>query len=567
MNMRIGGLASGMDIDQLVSDLIRAERTKVDKVYQERTLASWQQEAYQEVNRVFANFILDSKKELGLTRTTSSGTLLSSGVSSLDWVKAATLSNAGIASVQASAEAVAGSYQLQVHQLASNWSAASGSAISTGAKDNLATQFGLNAETDILNFTITTNLGELTIYKEKEDLSNVTINDLVKEINAANIGVTAMYDAQLDRFFLQTKNTGSNNTLQITDESVLTDGRKFLTGSENILNLQYLDDAGVSHDVADAAVYSGKDALLDFGAAKGITQSSNNFMLNNVNITLKATGAATLEVATNVEGIIAKVSDFVEKYNAFIDKINGELGEERYKDYRPLTDEQRDQLSEKQEEQWEEKAKSGLLRNDEILVRTLNTVRVGLYEEVSGVVGSFAHLTELGITTESYARGSRGGKLQINTAKLTEAINKDPEGVLELLFKKPDDSLALKNESSLTPEQIREKRSQSGIITRLYDNLIAGMKDVIHKAGPGSDGDLHRNVSSNILLDFVVEHGSISKIDKWIDDFTDKIKRLEDILLQREDRYWRQFTAMEKAIQMMNEQSLWLSQQFGGGGF
>ena len=90
---------------------------------------------------------------------------------------------------------------------------------------------------------------------------------------------------------------------------------------------------------------------------------------------------------------------------------------------------------------------------------------------------------------------------------------------------------------------------------------------MINKAGPGSDGDLHRNVSSNILLDFVVEHGSISKIDKWIGDFTDKIKRLEDILLQREDRYWRQFTAMEKAIQMMNEQSLWLSQQFGGGGF
>ena len=202
-------------------------------------------------------------------------------------------------------------------------------------------------------------MGELTIYKEKEDLSNVTINDLVKEINAANIGVTAMYDAQLDRFFLQTKNTGSNNTLQITDESVLTDGRKFLTGSENILNLQYLDDAGVSHDVADAAVYSGKDALLDFGAAKGITQSSNNFMLNNVNITLKATGAATLEVATNVEGIIAKVSDFVEKYNAFIDKINGELGEERYKDYRPLTDEQRDQLSKSRKSNGRKRRKAG----------------------------------------------------------------------------------------------------------------------------------------------------------------------------------------------------------------
>lgn len=562
MNMRIGGLASGMDIDQLVSDLIRAERTKVDKVIQDRTLASWQQEAYQEVNRVFANFILDTKKELGLTQTTSSGTLLSSSVSSLDWVKTANLSNVGIASAQASAGAVTGSYQLQVHQLASNWSAASGSAVSVGAKDNLATQFGL-ADTDTLDFTITTNLGSLTI--NKTDLSNVTMTDLVKEINAANIGVTAIYDAQLDRFFLQTKNTGSNNTIQITDQSVLADGSKFITGSENKLKLQYLDAAGVSHDVADNTVYNGEDALFDFGAAKGITQTSNTFTLNNVNFTLKATGTATLEVATNVEGITAKISDFVQKYNEFIDKINGELGEQRYKDYRPLTDEQREQLSDKQEELWEEKAKSGLLRNDEILARTLNTVRVGLYEEVSGVAGSFAQLTEIGITTERYARGTRGGKLAIDTRKLTEAINKDPEGVLELLFKKPDDSLSLKNESDLTSEQIKEKRSQSGIITRLYDNMIAGMKDVIEKAGPGSDSDLHRNVSSTILLDFVVEHGSISKLDEDIDDMLERIDRLEMLLTQKEDRYWRQFTAMEKAIQMMNEQSLWLSQQFGGG--
>ena len=72
-------------------------------------------------------------------------------------------------------------------------------------------------ETDTLNFTITTNLGSVTI--NKTDLSNVTLDDIVKEINQADIGVVAMYDQSSDRFFLQTKHTGSDNWIQISDES------------------------------------------------------------------------------------------------------------------------------------------------------------------------------------------------------------------------------------------------------------------------------------------------------------------------------------------------------------
>lgn len=562
MNMRIGGLASGMDIDQLVSEMMRAERTRVDKVTQNKELLSWRQEAYQEVNRLFANFILETKKEFGLSKTTTSGALLSGSVNSLDWVKKASLSNEELATLKANANAVTGSYELQVHRLASNWSSASGEAVSVGAKDNLATQFGL-AETDTLDFTITTNLGTVTI--NKTDLSNVTMNDLVKEINQADIGVVAMYDATADRFFLQTKNTGSNNTVQITDHSVLTGGGSFISGSNNKLNLQYLDTAGESHDVTDGAVYGGVDALIDFGAAKGITQHGNNFTLNNINFTLKETGTAKLEVATDVEGMLAKIKGFVDKYNELVDKINGELGEKKYSDYLPLTDEQREAMTEDQIKKWEEKAKSGLLRNDMILARTMSSARSGLYEEVAGISGIFAQLTEIGITTESYAKGSRGGKLVIDDQKLVEAIEKDADSVLELLFKKPDSSLTVKQESQMTAEEIQEKRSQSGLITRLYDNLIAGMKDVIVKAGPGNDIELHRNVSSTMLLDFVVDYGSISMLEDDMDDLTKKINTLEIYLAKREERYWNQFTAMEKAIDRMNQQSAWLAQQFGGG--
>jgi flagellar hook-associated protein 2 len=567
-NMRIGGLASGMDIDQLVQDMMKAERTRVDVVEQNKQMLLWRQEAYHDANKLLANFILDSKKAFGLSQTTASGALQNTGVQTLDWVKTAAVANTDVADVKALSGAVQGTYNLKVTRLASNWSAASSGSISAGErKDNLVNQLGLAAD-DVIDFTITTKQGEVRI--NKTDLRYVSIFDVVNEINQANIGVKAVYDYSLDRFFLQTTNTGSEKTIIIKDESTFTDGENiitgnFITGSENKLKLQYLDGEGVSQAVADSTTYAGEDALFNLGAATGLTQSTNNFTVNDVQITLKEVGATSLNVATNVQGVYEKITAFVEQYNEVIDKLNTELGAKRYADYKPLTAEQREAMSEKQIEKWEEKAKSGLLKNDPEIERTLRAMRSGLYEEVDGVKGIYNQLTQIGISTESYVSGSRGGKLVINSVKLTEAIAQDADSVIECFFKTPDRSLTIKPESQMTSGEIKEKRSQSGLITRLYDNAIAGMKNVITRAGIGSDSDLYRNVNSTILLDFVVDHGSISMLDRDVVRLDQRIRTLNQYLSKRETRYWKQFTAMEKAVNQMNQQSAWMAQQFGGG--
>lgn len=564
-SLRIGGLASGMDIDQLVADMMKAERKRVDVVEQNKTLLQWRQESYQNLNRLVANFILDSKKSLGLSQTTTSGTLFNTSVNSLDWVKTASVSNSSIANVKAYSGAVQGTYDLKVIRLASNWSAASSETISVGERiDNLVEQFGLSAD-DTLDFTITTDQGSVNI--NKTNLEFVSIHDIVNEINQADIGVKAVYDYNLDRFFLQTIQTGANSTISITDNSTLTSGGKFITGSENKLKLQYVDAEGVSQDLLDNTTYAGEDALIDFGAAKGITQSTNTVLVNNLTITLKETGTTTIKVDTNVSGIYEKVTAFVEQYNEMIDKLNAELSAKRYSDYKPLTDEQREEMSEKQIEMWEEKAKSGLLKDDMLLEKMLRSMREGLYEAVAGVTGKYNHLTNIGISTEGYASGSRGGKLVIDSVKLTQAIEKDADSVMELLFKTPDRRLALKSESQLTAEELKEKRSQSGLITRLYDNAIAAMKDVINRAGTGNDTELYRNVSSTMLIDFVSDYGSISNIERDIKRLNNRIDTLNQYLMKRETQYWNQFMAMEKALNQMNQQSAWLAQQFGGGGF
>ena len=559
MVLRIGGLASGLDIDTMVNELMKAQRTRVVQLEQDKQILQWKQENYHEVNKTFANFILNTKSSFGLTTTTSTGTLVNMTVNNLDWVKSASISDSDVASVTAYANAVQGSYLINVDRLAENWTSASQDTISIGDTGNLSTQFGLDPA-DTINFTITTNLGSVTV--NKTNLDTVSLSTVINEINNANIGVKAIYDADVDRFFLQTTNTGEDNTIEITDSSTLTGGVKFLTGSTNVLKLKYLDATDTLQDISDGITYGGINAQIDFGAALNITKSSNTFTLNNICFTLNSTGSATVTVATNVAGVYEKITEFVEAYNEMIETVRSELTETRYSDYRPLTDEQREKLTDTQIEQWETKAKSGLLKNDMLVGNILGTVRSGMYQAVSGVTGLFDELVDIGISTETYSSGSLGGKLVIDRAKLTAAIEDNVDSVLELFFKQPSEELRTMSESSMTAEQISQKRSESGLINRLYDNLIAGMKQVVYKSGVGDNADLYRNVNSLILIEFVSQYGSISYLDNDISRLDDRIELFNERLTIIEERYWRQFTAMETAISQMNQQSAWLAMQF-----
>ena len=555
-NMRIFGLASGMDIDQIVKDLMKAERVRVDKAEQDKQILKWRQELYNELNKDFANFILDTKKDFELTKTTSTGSLINNSLSSLKWVKKASSSDETIAGASSTASAIDGTYSVHVEKLASNFSAAS--ANSLGELKSLKDQFGL-ADGDVIQFTITSKDGVANTFKYSgSDLTDKTIKDIVADINnfkdADNktLGVKAVYDENINRFFLQTTETGSSKGFTITKHADAT--VDFITGGAG---------SKLGLNLISGTEYSGQDGEIDFAGANKIAISTNQLTINGINLDLKKVGDITVKVDTDIDSVYDKISKFVEKYNELVDKINSKLTEKQYRSFTPLTAEQKEAMSEKEVELWEEKAKSGLLKNDLILSRTMQNVRSWMYEGVQGVTGVFDHLTEIGITTEKYVSGSAGGKLVIDETKLKEAIRDNADSVIELLFKESTSVSTSASENTLSKEDIQTKRRESGIITRLYDNLIAGMKDVIDKAGPGDSSTLYRNVKSNLLIDFVTEHGSISLLDKDISNIDKKLDDLNDYLLRTEDRYYKKFTAMEKAIQQMNSQSSWLAQQLG----
>lgn len=93
--------------------------------------------------------------------------------------------------------------------------------------------------------------------------------------------------------------------------------------------------------------------------------------------------------------------------------------------------------------------------------------------------------------------------------------------------------------------------------------MINGMKDIVRRSGTGEDANLFRSIQSNMLIDFVTKQGSISILDKELTDINKRIANEERLLIGRENRYWNQFTAMEKALEKMNQQSSWLMGQLG----
>ena len=523
-NMRISGLSSGMDIDQMVEKLMQAQRTKVDKIKQTRQQVEWQRTDYQTVNnslRTLRDLTYNMKLQ---------GTYLA---------KKAASSNESAVSATASVTATPGSYTVSVANLAQGLTRGSQNAVfeesnPDGTTKTLSAQFATLPAGNI-TFTLAGKLGTDGITRNSHaftiDTTTTTINTLASEINkySESLGITASYDSVNNRFFLTTNGTGSQYGIGVSadSDSLLSSGTGLPADSKLQLNIQ-----------TGAAAQLGQNAQYSFGDASNMTNSTNTVLVNGITLNLKQGGgvSSTITVSRDVDTVYNSIKTFIEKYNTTIDLVNKEISEEKYRDYLPLTDAQKEQLSEKQQEQWEERAKSGMLRNDSYLNGLINRVRSATSTIVSGIeavnvdgkVVTHSSLASIGIVTGYY---TEGGKLYLNNdgADLKRAIEADPDGVMKLF----------NNNSAVS--------SEKGIAQRLYDVLDKGMDDIIDTAGAGSVTSLRDN----------------SVFGKKLRYLDNQVAEWDKRLTQMEERYYNQFTAMENALNRLNSQSAWLSQQFG----
>lgn len=375
-----------------------------------------------------------------------------------------------------------------------------------------------------------------------------SLNNMFTTINRANAGVSMFYDSGTDKVVAMRSETGNFNPDgdEIEFLSVARDANgnimrdvngDILRDEENEQKSSFFQDVlGLGADIEG----TGTDASFRINGLE-TTRKSNTFTLNGVTFTLKKDSyvdgvnlgdTATISTNTDTDSIVETITDFVNKYNEMIDKINGKLSEERYKSFAPLTDEEKSALSDKEIERWEEKAKSGMLRRDMTLSNAIDKMRVNLYSEVvsndvTKTNPNYNQLTEIGITTSK--NYSDRGKLEINEDKLRAAIEDDPEAIYQLFMADGESS------------------SEQGLARRLRDTIQSTVKSIEERAG-----NTYRTAQSYTM-------------GKQIKDYEDQIYQFEKRLVAMEQRYWNQFNAMEKAMQNLNNQSNMLYSYLGLG--
>ena len=369
----------------------------------------------------------------------------------------------------------------------------------------------ITSQQNYFSFGLTTHTSKGQIDEKFLIQGSESLNSVMSKVNNSKLGVTMFYDSYSDKVTMTRKETGVYN--ENGQEIEFTDG-DFLT---QVLGFQNGDSG--NYIKAENATFT----------VNGLETSrqSNTFSINGVTFTLKKTTdmPVTINVNNDNDALFENIKNFVDKYNELVEKIEKKLSEPKYKDYLPLTDDEKEELSETQQEKWENMAKSGILRNDSILSGLITQMRTAIYSAVNqdDLDSAMKSLSAIGITTTA---DFTTAKLEINESKLKAAIEKDPNSI-ELLF----------NGTGATD-------GQKGVIQRLYDKVNATMDQLKERAGN----------SYSVNNQFT--------IGRQLDDLDDRIERFEDRLADLETRYYSQFTAMEQAIQKANSQAAYLAQFF-----
>ncbi|MBU3126678.1 flagellar filament capping protein FliD [Clostridium tagluense] len=642
--MRITGMASGLDTDTLIKQMMKPYNMRVDKMKQDRQVVAWKQELYRDIlsdttnitDTYFNNLKSDTNM---LSKNTYSGFDVTAASS--DPTKSAG------ASATASVGAVAGNYSVEVMNLAET-AKIDGAAINESSdpfdfakwqgkiitfkvggaeesitidnippvtdreslvaniNDKLAKQPALagkinvsegtkggikfnaltNDSVKVVSTTVademsnligkvinpnkyTTKLSDLGIvdggkltfdYKDANGVTkkseitvskDATISQLIDEVNTGTSGAVKLNFSELtNQFNIETLQTGSSASLKVTEDGpggVLTNLKLNSTKGADGVVIPYVN----------GSLIAGKDATVKItppgigAVATTVTKPGNNFFIDGVNYTITKEGITNITVAGNSQKPYDKIKGFIDKYNELVDKVSQKTGEKKQYKYLPLTDEQRTAMKEDEIKQWETKAKVGLLKGDSNLDNMLTSMRRAFYE---GVEDAGISLSEIGLSTSKDI--SQRGKIIIDEKKLKSAIETKGEQVANLFTKKSTTYPLYNTDATSTEKSTRNK--EQGIFQKINDIIQDytrtsrnnnGKKGILlEKAGIKGDPTEFKSLLSEDII----------KKDAKI---TEMIKNLA----ARENSFYLKFSKLEVAMNKLNSQSSWLTQQLGGG--
>ncbi len=499
MAIRISGMASGMDTEAMVQDLVKAYKTKGSNYTKQQKRAELKQDAWKSLNKKIKNFATKYATNMQYSSYYAS--------------KKTTVSDSSKASVMASEGAVTGSQELEVLETAKT-------AYLTGAK----VKEGTTGDTTIGSLIGDESFEAKTISVNGQSFDitpDMTVNEFVSRLNTAGLNVN--FDENNGRLFVSAKKSGTEGEFKF--EASSTEGNKALMALGLVADPDKVGTEGYEGPVKIA----GEDARIKLNGAE-FKSSSNTFNINGLTITAKekTDGKITINTDTDYDAVYDKVKSFIKDYSELINEMTKLYNAPANKGYDPLTDDEKEALSDSEVKKWEDKVNESLLRRDGNLSSLSSILRTSMSQTFE-IGGKTYGLSTFGINTLSYFAAPEDERNAFhidgdpddpetsgNADKLKAAIASDPEAVTQLFSK-----LA---QNMYTKLQEFSKSSSSRSYGSFYDDKQ--MKDDITKYE--------------------------SKVTKW-DDYVKSV----------EDRYYKQFAKMESAMATLNSQQSYISSMFG----
>ena len=490
MAIRITGLNSGLDTESIITELVKAKKTSVDKLKKEQTKLSWKIDAWKGLNTKIVNLWKNTVDRL---RYDSAYTKKKSTVSD------------GVLSVVAGANAANGVQTASVESIAK-------AAYLTGGKLQTADGGKVSGDTKLTDlglevgktFSVTAE-GKTTEIEITEDM---TMKDLVSSLK--EIGLTVNFDEGQQRLFINSKETGKAHDFSFDgDEDVLKTLGLVADGTE---------DGAVKVEASNAVLYlNGAKFESDTNTFQinGSTYTVNDVSEKNADGSLKETKITTTD---DYDGIYDTIKTFLTEYNALINEMDKLYNADSSKGYDPLTSEEKEALSESEIEDWENKIKDSLLRKDS----SLNSVIMSMTTAMAGSVtvnGKTMYLSDFGIKTLGYFNAEDNEKHAYHIdGDLTDASTSGNADLLKSMI-------------ASDPEAVKS------FFTQLANNLYTSMSSSMARI---PDLKSYQKVYNDKAL------------DKEMEDYKTKIQEAEEKLAAYEDKWYEKFAAMETALSKLS---------------
>lgn len=547
--MRLSGLASGMDTDTMVQNLMRVERLPLDRLYQQRQLLEWRRDDYRDITntlRVFKEEYMDVLKSDTNMLSPNYFKKFTSTVTD----ELGKQSNA--VGITAGSSAVEEDIDIAVVQLAK-------AEIWEGVPEEGFSKADLNKKISEFHLDDIGSGQTIAIKINKEDTitisSDVTLKELMSQVNSnTKADFTMRYNEITEKLEVMGKKTGADNTIEL-------DGTL-----KSILGIDTTDSEPKVKAQDAIAIINGT----------AVKQSSNQFNLNGVTYQLNkvtyemtdneiqaikdrdqidnvpSSNVVKVSLQKDIDTVVDNIKTMLVEYNKIVELLNTKVTEKYDRDYPPLTSDQREAMDEKDIEKWEEKAKTGLLARDSLLQGILQDMRRSLSDPIDGVA-PIAALRKMGIDTSKNYKD--GGKLLIvDEQKLKDALAQDPDGVAGIFTKTSDISYS----RMMSKEDRNERYNNQGLMQRLSDIINDNISTSVDNNGNPGKLIAKAGLQNTRFVDQYQLNDEMKRINTRMDE-------LELKLYKKEEAYYSKFAAMESALAKMQNQASSLLSQLGMG--